>query len=912
MPRRWNTSSVARRHKWWSREIKVAFAACIVVLFVMPGQSILQGSSQRATTRTLLPRSEPPKGKSVVSSSSQAISPGSGASQASGTPCLLGRHNWQGSNASACGTGEGHAGTLRDSLFSPLCMCSIGNITVGGGPDGIAYDSAKGEIFVANFDSNNVSAINDTTNRVVATIKVGIGPFGVAYDVGKGEIFVANTQSDNMSVISDATNRVVASIQLGSQPDGVAYDSANSEVYITMGETGNVSVISDTSNSVVATIRVGSEPDGLVYDSGKGEIFVANGVNVSVISDATNKVVTTIGSVDGGGIGGVTYDERQGEIFVNSYGRLTVIWDNNNSAKAIGIGGATCSPDGIAYGGGVLFMGSSNSGCMTMISDTSYTVLASVTNLSAYPTYIVYDDAKGVTYAAGIWSGGYPSFVNYVKWGPVFSTLTASPNKITLGQITYLNVSTLFGQGPYLYTYTGLPKGCATQDSLSLRCTPTGPGDYLVVVYVNDTTGPLATSGVNLTVKPMSATLQISSPEVLLGQSATLNVSVTGGIGTLSYTYTGLPPGCMGANTASLSCTPNTVGSYMIRVYANDTEGNSANSTCDLGVYPPLTLRAWDLPAAGTAPLNVSFTSNVTGGPPDSSDTYLWNFGDQSTSILADPSHIYPLVGVYYVNLTVENAFERGGTGQIRYFDLTVTVCAPGECGKLTATEVATPTTGQAPLSVEFTGSAYGGTPPWKFSWNFGDGGTSTQQSPTHTYTKDGTYQATVTVTDSTGATATNSTTITVGNGGSTPPSSGSGIQLFGLSLSESYALIGGVIAVVAVVSAIAVARGKRKTKASPTNTGSPPRAGPAHDSGPAMPGMDHAPKGSQTPPGVSQPSVGTYSLQPFGVSQPYPSSPQQPSPTPVPRRFCPECGAKNVPTARFCEGCGKGMPPPS
>ena len=43
------------------------------------------------------------------------------------------------------------------------------------GPHGVVYDSGKGEVFVANFNSFNVSVISDATNTVVASIPVGSG-----------------------------------------------------------------------------------------------------------------------------------------------------------------------------------------------------------------------------------------------------------------------------------------------------------------------------------------------------------------------------------------------------------------------------------------------------------------------------------------------------------------------------------------------------------------------------------------------------------------------------------------------------------------------------------------------------------------------------------------------------------------
>lgn len=88
----------------------------------------------------------------------------------------------------------------------------------------------------------------------------------------------------------------------------------------------------------------------------------------------------------------------------------------------------------------------------------------------------------------------------------------------------------------------------------------------------------------------------------------------------------------------------------------------------------------------------------------------------------------------------------------------------------LSATAAATPKTGNAPLNVSFTGSATGGTAPYSYSWNFGDGSAvSTAQNPTHTYNSACTCTATLTVTDSSSPakTATSSVTVTVSAVGS-------------------------------------------------------------------------------------------------------------------------------------------------
>ncbi|MEH0417186.1 PQQ-dependent sugar dehydrogenase [Streptomyces sp. B21-083] len=75
-------------------------------------------------------------------------------------------------------------------------------------------------------------------------------------------------------------------------------------------------------------------------------------------------------------------------------------------------------------------------------------------------------------------------------------------------------------------------------------------------------------------------------------------------------------------------------------------------------------------------------------------------------------------------------------------------------------------TSGQAPLRVKFSsaGSTDQDGDALTYSWDFGDGGTSTSANPSHKYKKNGTYTATVTAKDTTGRTGGASVQVVVGN----------------------------------------------------------------------------------------------------------------------------------------------------
>ena len=248
--------------------------------------------------------------------------------------------------------------SIPPSVAYTLDLCTnhlyAGNVlpTDCGGtrPTGVAYDSGKGEVFVANSGSNSVSVISDSSNTVVATVTVGTSPWGLAYDSGKGEVFVTNWGSDNVSVISDSSNTVVTTVTVGSHPYGGAYDSGKGEVFVANYGSGNVSAISDSNNTVVATMTVGSYPIGMAYDSGKGEVFVANwgSSNVSVISDSSNTVVATV--IIGANPYGVAYDNGKVLVTLPKLNNVTLISDaTNKEVSFIAVGSA---PYGVWCDGG--------------------------------------------------------------------------------------------------------------------------------------------------------------------------------------------------------------------------------------------------------------------------------------------------------------------------------------------------------------------------------------------------------------------------------------------------------------------------------------------------------------------------------------------------------------------------------
>lgn len=152
---------------------------------------------------------------------------------------------------------------------------------------------------------------------------------------------------------------------------------------------------------------------------------------------------------------------------------------------------------------------------------------------------------------------------------------------------------------------------------------------------------------------------------------------------------------------------------------------------------------------------DASFTSSSTSSC-DSNDvfsftstgsaitTWLWNFGDGTTSTLQNPTHIYNATGSYTVMLIAANNFGCSDTVLVSNFINIGNTLIPS----FTVND----TVGCGSLNAIFNCTVPNAT---SWSWNFGDGGTSTIKNPTHLYSSTGNYTITLTVTTTSGCNGT-------------------------------------------------------------------------------------------------------------------------------------------------------------
>ncbi|MFA5613262.1 MAG: PKD domain-containing protein [Methanoculleus sp.] len=172
-------------------------------------------------------------------------------------------------------------------------------------------------------------------------------------------------------------------------------------------------------------------------------------------------------------------------------------------------------------------------------------------------------------------------------------------------------------------------------------------------------------------------------------------------------------------------------GTYSVTLNASNAYGYSISAPTTITVLEPPVAAFTATPTEGNAPLAVQFTDESTGNV----TAWAWDFGDGNTSADQHPSHTYVSAGIYTISLNASNDYGFSIKTKTEY----ITVLEPP-----VAAFTATPTEGNAPLVVQFTDESAGNVTAW--AWDFGDGNTSTEQNPSHTYENPGNYTVSLTV----------------------------------------------------------------------------------------------------------------------------------------------------------------------
>ncbi len=707
------------------------------------------------------------------------------------------------------------------------------SLAANAGPFGAAYDSADGDVYVADagnaglgpLPSANVSVVSGTTDTVVATVAVGSGPVAVAYDSGNGNIYVAEAGSGqhNVSVIDTATNTIIDTIDVGFTPQSIVYDSDTGNLYVPCFGSDATYVISGATNTVLTELTGEDVPGQAAYDPANGDIYIATeGTDtLTVVDGATDTVVASIptGSVPYA----LAYDSATGDLFVTNFGSANVSVVSGSLNQVVGTVPVGPSPEGVAYDSANfdVYVSSATADNVTVINGGTE---ATVTSLPAgsTPVGLVYDPGNGQLYVANAGSHNLSAF----------NTLSArnvpTNGFLDVGQSLLLEAP-LVGPGTGALTLmfdssntTGLP--CSADPigsaSLSGACVGEAPGTYSVTFSLTDSEGNSVETSFPVSVySDPTATIPTASPGTIdLGQATVFATSASGGRGGFTYAWSGLPTGCVSADAPSLVCTPTVAGSASVSVRVTDNNGFVLTEG-------PAALVVSDDPSVGTptaSPGAVDVGQSTTlaatlSNPGSGADSYVWNGlpgGCTSTNGLT-LTCMPTAVGTFSIDVSVQDL------NLVTELSSAVALVVSPALGP--AQVVASASTVSVGGIVVFSASVTGGSGGYSYAWSGLPAGCASSNSGTlacsPTSTTGSPVTVSVKVTDSNGASVTATAASVTVSAAASPTSSSS-------SSPSTFDWVALVLAVVAIaLAAVALLRGGRKGGSPPRATLPPPAA---------------------------------------------------------------------------------------
>ncbi len=295
------------------------------------------------------------------------------------------------------------------------------------------------------------------------------------------------------------------------------------------------------------------------------------------------------------------------------------------------------------------------------------------------------------------------------------------------------------GNLPYTYAWDYTNDGTvdSTQESTS---NVFNSGSYVVNFTVTDVNGDkcYASADVNVDANLMpSASLSTNTTSGLENLCISFNATGTGGNLPLTYSWDFDNNGVVDSTTENIVyCYP--AGNYIANLTITDANGDksydSVAITSIADTQPSASITANS--TSGLEPLSVNFDVTVNNG--NAPYTYLWDFGDGSSSTTKVSDHTFSSEGVYNVQVTVTDA-----DGDIDTDNIQIEVQSDPIVDALADT-----ISGIEPLTVNFDADITNKLPIMNYAWDIDNDGVVdyTTKSPQHTYSETGLYVAEVTV----------------------------------------------------------------------------------------------------------------------------------------------------------------------
>src|SRR5271165_4359347 len=187
-------------------------------------------------------------------------------------------------------TSNGREGTV--SIFDSKSLAVSSKVKVGENPDAILYDPASKRVFTFNGRSQDSTAVDAATGKVLGTIKLDGKPEFAASDA-KGEIFVNIEDKSELVAIDPNKLEVKAKWPLApcTEPSGLSIDRKNRRLYVGC-DNKMMAIVDADSGKVLATPAIGEGVDATAFDAETMTAFAScgeSGVLTVVKEDSPGK-----------------------------------------------------------------------------------------------------------------------------------------------------------------------------------------------------------------------------------------------------------------------------------------------------------------------------------------------------------------------------------------------------------------------------------------------------------------------------------------------------------------------------------------------------------------------------------------------------------------------------------------------
>ncbi len=227
----------------------------------------------------------------------------------------------------------------QEAVCAPTLLETI---TVGHMPRGVAVDSERGRVYVANYGSDTISVIDSQTNSLITTLTDLPTPNQLAYDTTHNILWVTSYSTNQLIPIqanADATSfSLKPALPVGEGPEAVAYDPIGGYLYVANSLADSVTVINTAGEIPTITATLSdhfSRPVHAVANPITGRVYIANvdDQSLTVLSGGTvNQVIALENS---GPLYGLAVDDKQDLLYVAAQRLLIIGPDGAQTADSV-------------------------------------------------------------------------------------------------------------------------------------------------------------------------------------------------------------------------------------------------------------------------------------------------------------------------------------------------------------------------------------------------------------------------------------------------------------------------------------------------------------------------------------------------------------------------------------------------